>query len=104
MTSTHSLFLDMSDPPQVPALGCPFATVARCVDPMPGPAMQWPYCTPPPPAPSYAPDSNALGVAVVALSAPPADLMLAVPLAMASAQHPRLAALPLIHVQQHLRV
>ena len=97
MTSTCSSFLDMSDPPQVPALGCPFTTVAQCVNPMPGLAMWWPYCAPPPPALSYALDSNALGVIVVALSAPPADPTLTVPSAMASAQRPQLAVLPLIH-------
>ena len=61
------------------------ALLPRCVGPMPGLAMRWPYRVPPPPAPSYAPGPNASGAATVALSAPLADPTPAVPSAMASA-------------------
>ena len=47
--------------------------------------MQRPFAPPRPPAPPYAPGPNASGTATVALSAPPADLTPAGPLAMASA-------------------
>jgi len=54
---------------------------------------------PSPPALQYAQGLNTLDAAMVALSAPPADLMLVVPLAMASAA-PRLEALLLIYACQ----